>query len=344
MKKLTIYQMAQKAGVSIATISRAINRQTRHKVSAVTLTKIEALIEKHGYTPNLAAQNLSRAASKMIGVLVPQIEGIFLDDYYGRILSGVSDALLQSDYQLKLVMLKPNRHHWDQYNFKFGEGVDGLVVTHWPFFFSNKSFVKKIKIPIAVITDWDRDLGCHRVGCQNQKGGELAAEFLLDRGHRQIAVLAGPNWSIDTLQRLQGFKQILKKRKIKLEASDIICANYREEEAAQKVSALLEGRKKFTALFCANDAMAFGALRALQQKGIACPKEISVIGFDNAALSGWIRPQLTTIHHPLYEMAKGATQILLGDMERHQKGRKTHAEQLFPVHLIERNSVAACKM
>lgn len=340
MKKLTIYQMAKKAGVSIATISRAMNSSTRRKVSPATLAKIDALIEKHGYTPNLAAQNLSRASSKAIGVLVPQTEGLFLDDYYARILSGVSDALLESEYQFKLVMLKPDRHNWDQYNFKFGEGVDGLVVPHWPFFFSNKSFVKKLKIPTAIINDWDDNLACHRVGCDNEQGGEMMAQHLLEQGHRRVAVLAGPKWSTDSVQRLKGFKQGLKKEKINLGASDIVSANYQEEEAADKVSALIQENKKITALFCLNDAMALGALRGLEQKGIACPDQISVVGFDNSTLSGKMVPQLTTIHHPIYEMARGATQILLGDMERHQKGRKTFVEQLFPVHLVQRASVA----
>ncbi len=341
MKKMTIYQMAKKAGVSIATISRAMNPNTRHKVSPPTRAKIDQLIEKHGYTPNVAAQNLSRASSRAIGVLVPQQEGLFTNDFYARILSGVSDALIGSGYQFKLVMLPVDGKNWEQHNFKFGEGVDGLVVAHWPYFFSNKSFVKKIKIPVAIINDWDKGLTCHRVSCDNENGGSLVAEYLLNRGHKNIAVLSGPKWSTDSHSRLQGFKDVLKKKRVKFDAAQVISANYKEDEATQKVKLFLTSKKKTSAIFCLNDAMAIGAIRGIQELGLSCPKQVSVIGFDDAVSAQWHSPKLTTVHHPIYEMAKGATQILLSDLNRKNKVKKRHyVEQVFPVRLVERQSVA----
>lgn len=339
MKKLTIYEIAKKAKVSIATISRAMNTRTRHKVAPVTLEKIDRLIEESGYTPNVAARNLSQSASRTIGVVVPQIYGLFLSDYYSKVLSGVSDALIGSEYQFKLVMLSPDLSPWDLHDFKYGEGVDGLVVTHWPKYFSNKNFFQKLKIPSAIISDMEKGVQTHRVSCDNNQGGELAAEYLMKKGHKKIAVLTGPKWSNDSFLRLNSFKNRLKESGVSLDASLVVSANYQEEDAFAKMRKLARSKKKFTALFCLNDSMAIGAIKGLQEEGLKCPQDISVIGFDDERRASFENPLLTTVHQPVYEIAKGATQLLVSDLQQRKEGRKKYLEQVFPVYLVERHSV-----
>lgn len=234
MKKFTIYQMAKKAKVSIATISRAMNSQTRHKVAPATLERVDRLIEEVGYTPNLAAKNLSLTSSRTIGVIVPHIPGLFLNDYYNEVLAGVSDALIESEYQFKLVLLKPNGNNWDLHNFKIGQGIDGLIVANWPQFFSDKSIFKRLNLASAVINDNDSNLNTHRVSCDNEAGGRLAAETFFRKGHRFCAVLTGPKWSLDSQQRLKGFKEICKQKGMSLPLELIVSANYNEQEAAEK--------------------------------------------------------------------------------------------------------------
>jgi len=273
-------------------------------------------------------------------VIVPHIPGLFLNDYYNEVLAGVSDALIESEYQFKLVLLKPNGNNWDLHNFKIGQGIDGLIVANWPQFFSDKSIFKRLNLASAIINDNDSNLNTHRVSCDNEAGGRLAAETFFRKGHRFCAVLTGPKWSLDSQQRLKGFKEICKQKGMSLPLELIVSANYNEHEAAEKMKALVRSKKKFTALFCLNDAMAIGAMHALKQMGLRCPKDVSVIGFDNEKRSAYQESPLTTLHHPIYEIAKGATQILAGDLDRKKSKRKQFVEQVFPVHLVERKSVA----
>ncbi len=126
----TIYDIGHLTGVSIATVSRAVNPRTRHKVAPDTLRKIDAAIARHGYTPSLAARSLGGSALQTIGVMLPQSPGVFFHDYYVKVLAGISDALLETAYQFKLILSKPGDTRWDRYDFKAGEGVEGLIVTH----------------------------------------------------------------------------------------------------------------------------------------------------------------------------------------------------------------------
>lgn len=338
--KITIYDMAKKADVSIATISRVVNRETRGRVALKTLKRIDQLVQKYRYAPNLAAKNLSKAAFNTIGVVLPHLRGIFFSDYYSNLFSGVSDAILESHYRFKMVMLKPGKEKWDHYDFKNAEGVDGLVLTHWPLFFSSKKAFQNIKIPCVIVFDAEVGIQVPYVCCDNEAGGRLAGEYLIKKGHKKIAVLTGAPWSENSRLRLKGFRDCLKTHGIKLEPSLIQCANYQEGEAKEKVKDLIQTRKKFTALFCLNDGMALGTIAGMKSLGLKCPQDISVMGFDDERRSAYSDPALTTIHYPMYEIAKWGTQILLEDLAQGKAQRKGMRRQIFPVYLAERQSVA----
>ena len=149
---MNIYELAKKANVSIATVSRAVNPATRDKVSPETLEKIDALVKKHRYAPDMAARNLSTASYHTIGIILPHDPGIFFNDYYCSILCGIADHLLTTDHRFKMIMLKQDAK-WDKYNFRATEGVDGLIITHWPNFFTDKLVLEKLGVPCVVIND-----------------------------------------------------------------------------------------------------------------------------------------------------------------------------------------------
>ncbi len=326
--------MARKSQFSIATISRVMNPSMRHKVAPKTLNSVDALIKKHGYTPSLAARHLGGASFKTIGVVLPHFPGIFFSDYYTQILSGVADALIKSDYNFKLIMLKSREAKWDKYDFKAGDGVDGLIVTHWSNFFSECSVLEKFKIPCLVLNDPGRSAAVHFAASDNSMGGELAAKYLYAKGHRKIAILAGPSWSSDSHLRIQGFKRFFNKKRIPF-SSPILHGDFQEEKAAELTELFLKKNSNITAFFCCNDLMACGVLKKLQELGIKCPKDISVMGYDDDRRAELSNPPLTTIHVPLYELAKAGTNSLL----LHLKQEKTEFFQSFPVHLVERKSV-----
>ncbi len=337
---LTIYEIAEKAGVSIATVSRALNAETRSKVSPETLKRVDAVIAKHQYRPNLAAKGLTQQVYRTIGVMIPHGQGTFYNDYYVRILGGISDALLDTDYRFKMLMLKCHEP-WDRYNFRSAESVDGVIVTHWHAFFSDKKVFKQLGIPCVILGDPEKGLHAHIVSGDQAMGGRLAAEYFYQRGHRRMAVITGSPCSMDSAERLEGFQKFLKEKKITVDADLVVCGDFQEEKGKAAAVALLKTGKKFSALFCLNDAMAFGALAAFREQGIECPADISVIGFDDEARARESRPALTTVRVPLNEIARAAALILTahlkaGKHERPFEGQVT----LLPVTLVERASVA----
>lgn len=329
--------MASKAGVSVATISRALNEATRGKVAAPTLEKVERLIAKYRYTPNLAAKCLRESAYKTLGVVLPHHPGIFFNDYYVKLLAGVSDALLQKEYKFKMVLLKTEERRWDDYGFKYAEGIDGLIVTHWPKFFSDKSFFKRLDIPCVIVNDYEPDISAHFVCCDNEEGGRLAAEHLTSLGHQDFFVLTGHRWSSDSKLRLKGFQAQLKKKGLKLPKENIIEAGFQLQQAKEKVKEALQQKKKFTAIFCLNDGMAYGAIQAIQEMGFRCPEDISVVGFDNEKESATVVPPLTTVDQPVYALAQEAVAIILSHLQA--GGRQKSIHKTLPVTLIPRNSV-----
>lgn len=336
--KVNIKEMARKAGVSVATISRAMNSETRDKVASKTLKKVDKLIRKYAYTPNLAAKNLRQSSTKTIGVIFPYLCGIFYISYYNHILAAISDFLLQTDYQFKMLLLKEEKSQWDHYNFKSGERVDGLIVTHWYKFFSKKSVLEEMDIPCVIINDWDKKVKAFFVCGDHFRGGQTVASHLYSLGHRHIAVLTGPSWSRDSQQRFNGFRAFLRQVGVSLDPNLVSRADYLEEKACEKVEKFLERNSKITAIFCCNDQMAYGAIRGLKQMGISCPQDISVVGYDDDSRSESFGPSLTTIRVPIYDLAKEAGRSLV-DYLKNKNSKPLVGQTLLPVHLIERKSV-----
>ena len=338
--KLNIYEIAQKAKVSIATISRAMNPETRGKVAVRTLEKIDRLVEKLGYTPSLAAKNLTQTSTKTIGVVFPYLPGIFYSNYYNHILASVSDYLYSTDYRFKLLLLKPEQPFWNNFDFKAGEGVDGLLITHWFKYFSDKSVLEKINVPSVVINDIDKSVHAQFVGSDQKAGGQIAAEHLFQLGHRRIGVIAGPDWSLDSKQRIQGFKSYLKIKGVVIQSNQVVKGDFLKEVAYNEVEKLIKKVPDLTAIFACNDQMAVGAIQRLKEMGKECPKDISVIGFDDEPVAVGFSPQLTTVHVPIFDIAKEAAALLLKYLSETNQKKRPKGCFFLPMKIIERQSTS----
>jgi len=338
--KLTIYDIAKEAGVSTATVSRAINPETRDKVAPATQKKIDQLVKKFSYTPSLAAKNMGLTKTKTIGVVFPYLPGIFYSEYYAHILSGVSDYLYDTAYKFKMLLLKNDSFQWDSFDFKAGENVDGLIIVHWFKFFSRKSVINRLKVPCVIINDVDKGIKALFISADQYQGGRLAAEHLLLKGHRNIGVLSGPQWSLDSRQRLAGFLEYCHENDVDIAGDHIVAADYLENTAYERVGRLLDADKKISAFFCCNDQMALGAMRRLHEMGCACPRDISIMGFDDEKDGQQSIPALTTIHVPIYQLARQAVALLIEHLQ--QDAIKTTLTGVIkePVSLVERGSVA----
>ena len=337
--KFNIKEMAKKAGVSVATISRSLNSETRNKLAPKTLEKVDTLIKKYGYTPHLGAKHLRQSSTKTIGVIFPYFKGIFYHSYYVNIIAGVADCLFDTEYQFKILLLKEGNKKWDHYDFKRGERVDGLIVTHWPQFFSDKTVLEKMDIPSVVISDLRKDMKTYFICGDQISGGRQVAEHLYRLGHLKIAVLTGLAISRDGQLRLHGFQTYLKEKNVFLKPDWIIRCDYREDMAYENVGQILGNQERPTAIFCLNDQMAFGVLRKLRDIRISCPKEVSVVGYDDDPRGVLSIPPLTSVNVPLYDIAKEGARLLVSHLQSKRRKRSFIGCALFPVKLIERSSV-----
>ncbi len=341
-KALTIYDLSRLAAVSIATVSRAMNAATRHRVAPETLNRITRLAERHGYTPSLAARQLGGSAVKTLGVLLPQSPGVFFHHYYTQIMAGISDTLLETEYRFKLIMLRCDDRQWDRYDFRLGEAVEGLIVTHWHVFFSRASVFERLRVPSVVINDPEQGVRALCVSGDHRMGGRLAAEHLLAQGHRDLVVLAGPASSSDSRLRIEGFRQAVHAsgtgaRVIVLEGGE-----FQEVRARQVAEAFLSTGARVTGIFCCNDEMALGTLAALQAKGVSCPDRCSVIGYDGDPRTAHATPPLTTVRVPLYEIAREGARRLVDHLQSRRPKGRLEGDVRVPVELVERASVAPC--
>ncbi len=337
-KSLTIQEIAKKTGVSVATISRAMNPETRHKVAPQTLKHVEAMVRSHGYTPNLAAKHLRKSHYKTLGLVFPHHPGILSSEYYSELLSGVADSLYESEYRLKMILLKPGPDLWDAYDFKQGESVDGLILTYWRSVFSSAKVFNELKIPCVVVNNIESRVKVHYVAADHAAGGRLAAEYLAGCGHKEIAVFGGGNGAPDAVERLNGFQAGLAGQGIKLPASRILDVNFEEEKAYAETELFLKRHPRVTAVFCMNDSQAHGILRRLKELRIACPQKISVMGYDDDRRSEHSEPPLTTIHAPVYELGRWAAKDLVEHLQAPDP-EVFYRPRILSVTLEERGSV-----
>jgi len=336
--KMTIHEIAKKAGVSIATISRATNPHTRHMVAPGTLQKVNHLLEKYSYTPNLAARNLRQSSTQTIGVVVPFYRDIFYSAYYMHFLSGVSNTLEGSGYQFKLLALGQEQK-WDHYDFRSGEQVDGLIVSLWFRYFSNRQILEKIRVPTVVIDDFEDDVKTMFIGGDHVVGGRIAAQHLYSCGHRNVAIITGPAWSRDCQARVKGFQAYWEQQGMVIDQDRVVAADYLNEKAKDAFDQIIKKDPKVTAIFCCTDIMASGVLERLKELNISCPQDISVMGYDDDFMIINRFPCLTSIHVPVYEMAQKATQYILEHLKSKNNKKLFTGTEFLPVHLVERQSI-----
>jgi LacI family transcriptional regulator len=179
------------------------------------------------------------------------------------------------------------------------------------------------------------DANSKNVFVDNQKAMKEAVLYLHEMGHRRIAFLSGPVNSHSSIKRYEGYKEALEILDIPLDPHIVICGDYDFEKASKALDTLLQGQRDFTALICCNDIMAMGAYEVLEKRGMSIPEDLSIIGFDDIFLSRLIKPKLTTIHQPIYEMGVASVNFLIDHIEGNCKCDKI----IFETELIRRDSV-----
>ena len=320
--------------MAVSTVSRALNPRTRGRLSAATCARIDRIAEELGYQPNRSARALSRGGSDTIALVIPASAHFAVSEYYARVILGATAALSEHGLDVKLHMLRGGEERGGFKQLARRLGVDGLLIVGLSLSQKFHLGADEPGVPLVMINSYEEPR-VTTVDADNTAGGELAAEYLLACGHRKLGVLAGPRDSFDALHRLYGFARRVREARVRVPSHWCIHSMFGEDEGADAMRRLVRQRARPTAVFCANDELALGALQALREASLRCPEDVSVIGFDNFQASQHAQPPLTTIAQPLEKIVQTAAAQLVALL----KGPQPAMRVLLPVELVERATV-----
>jgi LacI family transcriptional regulator, galactose operon repressor len=331
-QRVTIREIADRAGVSIATVSRVLNG--RGDVSDETRELVSRVIQENGYTANRSARGLSGGRTGLVGVLVP----LLFPAYFAGLLAGAAEAFGEQDLQ---IVLSPTQGEHDR-EVSVLERLHGLTdgaLIILPEESSDELARLLDSGYLFVVLDplMQLDDRIPSVSAAHTSGAGQAVRHLLQLGHRRIGHIAGPSGWVATEDRLRGYHAalgaagILPDPKLTLEALPEIDAG---REASEQ---LLDLPEPPTAIFCFNDNIAIGAIQAARARGLRVPEDVSVVGFDDVEHATIVTPALTTVRQPLAEMGRTAVSLLIRLLER-QRFETLHVE--LATRLVVRDSTA----
>jgi LacI family transcriptional regulator len=344
MKKRQIRDVAKILGVSIATISRAINN--RYGISRATRERILAKLEEISYQPNFVAKSLSLRKTSTIGVVIPGIEYPF----FPEIVMGMERVASRANYQIILCHSNEDlEKEGKEIQVLLNKRVDGLIVAPVQGKGGAKMFrdvLMKDSVPFVLITRYFKTIPTHYVGCDDRMGAHLAAQHLLKLGHKRIACILDRYEISPCHDRLAGYKDALREHGEPFKGELVTKAMRTLEGGHQAMRNLLVMEPPPTAVFCMNDMVAVGALRAVEEHNLKVPDDISLVGFDDVFWASLIEPPLTTVFQPKREIGEKAAELLLEEMERREsvapRTRKPARLFLEPA-LVVRESTMAVK-
>ncbi|KIL49491.1 LacI family DNA-binding transcriptional regulator [Jeotgalibacillus soli] len=324
----TIKDVAKRAGVAVSTASLALNQSER--VSPSTAEKVMKAAQELQYRKNGWARDLKMQKTQMIGLILHDLSGPF----YASIIKGIEQTLLSYGYGL-IACSTLGETLGTAERFLHERRVDGVIIFSSDIKDQTLIDVSREDFPVVVM---DRVLShpyLYSVTAHNHQGGYQAAEYFIKRGHKAIGYISGPANNLDSQLRLKGFSQCL----ADYHFADVptkwhIRGDYSQQGGYQAARLLIEQGNLPTGLFVSNDEMAFGALKAFAEAGVRVPEDLSVIGFDDVELSQYVRPSLTTIKQPKFEMGSLAAHKVI----QHLQGDAPKEHSVLPTELIERES------
>lgn len=332
---VTLKDIAKKAGVSITTVSRVINnKDSIIPIKEDTKNKVLEIAADLNYRPNINARSLSTKKSYNLGLILD-----YLDPYFSDIVNSIEKRSREKNYNLILSMLNDKSFEEIINNLLYQSSIEGILIGGTKKLIKkNKIFnkLKKLNVPIVLIAHYFNDIPS--INIDDFKGGYLAAEHLVELGHRRIAIITGPDYKNrkDSRQRLIGYKKALSDNSIKLKKEYIYEGNYSYHSGYQNMKRILSMSELPSAVFASEDQMALGALKAAYETKVKIPQDISLIGFDNIIQSRYSTPSLTTISQPKREMGRSAINLLVDLIEN--KEASSSKQQLFDPKLVIRES------
>ncbi len=331
---VSIKDVAKAAKVSYSTVSRALNNSPR--VQLETRARIQRLAAEMGYLPSAVGRSLVTRRTHTLGIVVSTITDLF----FAEVIDAIEETSLSHGYavlltnsggvpQRELAAIRALRARW----------VDGIIVVSCCASKDELVAEKAGDIPIVIINNAQREHIGFSVEVDSVTGAKVATEHLLAQGHRRIAHIAGPPTEWDAAERQSGFEQALQGQGLRPDPELTVVGGSRPQGGIRAMKRLLALPNLPTAVFCYNDALALGAIRAARDAGLRVPQDLSVVGFDDIDLAPYLEPPLTTVAQPKRAMGERAVQMILALLT----GDAAVADCVLPGHLVVRGSTATLR-
>jgi len=331
--RATLREVAEKAGVHPATASRALNRSTEGMVNAATAARIQKVAKDLGYSPNPIARSLKTSRSSSIGLVIPDLT----NPLFPPIVRGIEDVLRPVGYNAwivntdnKLDLEATAVEAFRQRN------VEGFVFATAHLEHPLLEEMAATSTPMVLVNRKLASADIPSVTSDDATGVAMAMQHLVDLGHRKIIHLAGPQDLSTGVIRRRAFRASLEDHGLAHERERVlVCDAWSEEAGARGMHTMLDSGVEFTAVLAGNDLLALGVFDALAERGLACPGDISVIGFNDMPFMDKVSPAMTTVRIPHYEIGAEAARLLLEQLEDPQRHPRS---LLLPLTVVVRDS------
>lgn len=334
VQTVTIRDVAQKAGVSVATVSRAFNGGT---VKETTRRRVVEAADHLCYSPSSAARTLITHRTLTIGVLLPDLHG----EFFSEVIRGIDLEAQRHRYHLLVSSSHSDKSEIEAAMRAMRGSVDGLILMSPHLDARTLRANVPPHLPVVLLNGPIEDDRYDGVEIDNFGGARAMTRHLLARGHCRIAFVCGPGGNRDADERLRGYRVALEAGGIQPRPEWEAAGDFTEAGGYRAARALLKGRPQPTALFAANDSMAIGALSAVHESGLAVPFEIAVAGFDDIPIARYVIPPLSSVRVPIGGLGRRATAKLIRAVE--EKNEHVKKSEILPTKLIVRASTGGVR-
>jgi LacI family transcriptional regulator len=309
---ITIYDVAREAGVSMATVSRVVNGNPN--VKPATRKKVAEAIERLGYRPNAVARGLASKKTTTVGVIIPDISSIF----FAELARGIEDIATMYKYNIILGNSDQNKEkELHLLNTMLGKQVDGIVFMGANITEEHVKEFESSPVPIVLAATLEKTESIPAVNIDYKQAAYDAVAHLIQEGNKNVGFVMGPtNEPINYDQKLSGYKQALADGGITFDERLVFVGDNTHDSGLEASRHFLALDDPPTAVFVATDEMALGVIHGVQDSGQAVPQDMEVIGFDNTRLATMVRPQLTTVVQPMYDIGAVAMRLLTKYMNK----------------------------
>jgi DNA-binding LacI/PurR family transcriptional regulator len=338
-KRITSQDVADLAGVSRTTVSLVLNDVQDIKISPATRQRVINAAEELGYVPDAAAQALASRRAQIIGfILTRQPHQIASDAFIPQILDGLLDVMHQYDMRLIIDIVEPEHQNEAYLQLVRAKRIDGFLLSGPRLGDSALKALEQDGFPTVLIGQLP-DVEFCSVDIDNRAAARKAVAHLVNLGHRRIACITNaPKSYTAPVDRLAGYRLALEDAGIAYRPELVRYGNFTLESGYEQMGSLLASGEPFTAVFVASDTVALGAKAAILEHGLRVPRDIALVGFDDLPIAQYAAPPLTTIHLPVIELARQASEMLINILKGEQLACR---HILLDAHLVIRQSCGA---